>query len=446
MTERTLDSDDIARLERALARERAARKESERLLEERSLALYNANQSLQQMTAGLERQVAERTTELQLALARAEASTRAKSEFLAVMSHEIRTPMNGILGTAQLLELTSLTPEQRGFVSTIRSSGDALLVLIDDILDFSKIEAGKLELEDKSFHLENTLMRTVELYRPMAERKGLALNVQLHADLPAYVSGDRTRLRQVISNLLSNAIKFTEQGHVTLHARPLADRDGGIRMEFMVQDSGIGIPEARRERLFQVFSQVDSSTTRKYGGTGLGLAICERLCKAMGGGIRVESNQGEGSAFIFQVRLRPGEPHADTVPGDLPPVPTTDSHALHVLVVDDDHINRTLAVTMLHKLGITGESAKDGVEAVEKVAAQDYDVVLMDMQMPDMDGVQATEVIRSLPLPRQPYIIALTANAFASDRDRCLQAGMNDFLAKPFRMDALRTLLDTFPR
>lgn len=439
-------SEDIARLERALSRERAARKEAERLLEERSLALYAANQSLQQMATGLERQVAERTTEMQLALARAEASTRAKGEFLAMMSHEIRTPMNGILGTAQLLELTQLTAEQRSFVGIIRSSGDALLVLINDILDFSKIEAGKLELEDRSFQLETTLVRTAELYRPVAERKGLALKVQLAPDLPAHVSGDRTRLRQVVSNLLANAIKFTDQGHVELLARLARSDEQGIRIEIAVRDTGIGIPQARRERLFQVFSQVDSSTTRKYGGTGLGLAICERLCKAMGGGIRVDSTPGQGSAFVFDVLLGHGDGTLDTVPGHLPAAPATERQSLRVLVVDDDQINRTMAVAMLEKLGIRGESAKDGVDAVEKVAAKDYDIVLMDMQMPDMDGVEATQVIRSLPLPHQPYIIALTANAFASDRERCLQAGMNDFLAKPFRMDALRTLLTTFPR
>ena len=437
-------NEDVARLERALARERVARKEAERLLEERSLALYESNRSLLKLTQELEQQVAQRTTEMQKAVARAEASTRSKGEFLAMMSHEIRTPMNGILGMAQLLDLTELTAEQRGFVGTIRASGDALLVLINDILDFSKIEAGKLELEDRSFQLEMVLQHTLELHRPLAERKGLRLEMRLDPDLPAHVSGDRTRLRQVITNLLSNAIKFTEHGSVELEARIADQNTEGIRLEVTVRDSGIGIPSSRLDRLFQAFSQVDTSTTRKYGGTGLGLAICEKLCKAMGGSIRVTSVDGRGTTFTFDVWLGHGQAAAETVPGELGPVSSAARPSLRVLVVDDDHINRTMAVAMLDKLGIRGDVAKDGVDAVEKVAAQDYDIVLMDMQMPDMDGVEATQAIRSLPLPHQPHIIALTANAFASDRERCLQAGMNDFLAKPFRMDALRALLAAF--
>lgn len=433
-------TEDIARFERALARERLARKEAERLLEEKSLALYHANQSLQQLATGLERLVSERTAELQTALERAEASTRAKSEFLAMMSHEIRTPMNGILGMTQLLDMTSLTEEQRSYLSTVRSSGDALLVLINDILDFSKIEAGKLDLENKSFQLERALASTVALYKPLADRKQLQLSLKLAPDLPAYVSGDRTRMRQIISNLLSNAIKFTERGNVSLEVRVLDRDEQGVRLGMAVRDSGIGIPPDRLDRLFHAFSQVDASTTRRYGGTGLGLAISSRLCEAMGGDIRVESRDGEGSIFRFHIRLGLGQAMQDTVPASLAPMRGADA-STRVLVVDDDLINRTLALAMLGKLGLHAHSVKDGHEAVAEVAREHYDIVLMDMQMPGMDGVEATQAIRRLHLAQQPCIIALTANAYESDRERCLDAGMNDFLSKPFRLDALRTKL-----
>ncbi|MEZ5662819.1 MAG: ATP-binding protein [Burkholderiaceae bacterium] len=445
--DQTADTDQIVRLERRLQRERAARLEAESLLEAKSLALYQANQSLQTLASGLEQQVAERTAELRKALDRAEASTRAKSEFLAIMSHEIRTPMNGILGMVQLLEFTSLTDEQRNYVKTIRGSGDTLLVLINDILDFSKIEAGQLSLEHRSFALEPTLQAAMALYLPQAERKGLALTMDLAPDLPRHVSGDRTRLKQILSNLLANAIKFTEAGHIRVRVAGQLKGDGPLMLRVEVADTGIGIPAERLDRLFRPFSQVDSSTTRRFGGTGLGLAICARLCEAMGGGIGVVSEPGQGSSFRFKVRLDLA-PHAlETVPGALTmlPKPPLQPQAAGqarplVLVVDDDKINRTLAVAMLGKLGVRAESVDCGEDAVLRVTAGDVDVVLMDMQMPGMDGVQTTHFIRNLDV-RQPHIIALTANAFDSDRDRCLAAGMDDFMAKPFQLALLRTKL-----
>ncbi len=429
-----MDDADIAKYTRRIERERAARAEAERLLEEKSLALFQANRSLQELADDLEQQVAQRTAELQMALDRAEASTRAKSEFLAMMSHEIRTPMNGILGMAQLLETTVLDAEQTDYLDAIRSSGETLLVLLNDILDFSKIEAGYLELERQDFDLEEAIASTLTLYRPVAERKSLALEHTFAANMPAHVRGDRTRLRQVLSNLLANAIKFTSQGrvHVSVSVRRLADL---LMLDVAVEDTGIGIPHHRLDQLFKAFTQVDSSTTRRFGGTGLGLAISARLCAAMDGDISVSSRVGKGSVFRFSVAL---EPAANAAPAPVAPTPkaslTNDSR--RVLVVDDDRINRALALAMLDKLGVAAESAACGEDAVTRVSAGDVDIVLMDMQMPGMDGVQATHFIRGLDIP-QPHIIALTANAYESDRQRCLAAGMDDFMAKPFRFEVL---------
>ena len=371
----------------------------------------------------------------------ADQANRTKSEFLAMMSHEIRTPMNGILGTVQLLELSLVGDEQRKDLTVIRNSGDALLVLIDGILDFSKIEAGKLELELRDFDVESEIRNTIALYRPGIESRDLALEVVLSPELPARLRGDSTRLRQILSNLLSNAIKFTRKGFIRVDIGAQTMADGAVRLVCSVQDSGIGIPIERQDRLFQAFSQVDVSTTRQFGGTGLGLAICARLCEAMGGKIGVESEAGVGSLFRFEILLQESlvpYPALDTPQlADLPSL-----GLLKVLVVEDHPVNQKIAVGLLAKLEISADLAENGAVAVERVRSGDYDVVLMDMQMPVMDGVDATRAIRLLQLPAQPWIIAQTANAFDTDRALCLEAGMDDFLSKPFRMDHLREKLE----
>lgn len=432
--------DQEARWARRVARERQARQAAEGLLEEKSLALYEANRALQSLADGLERQVAERTHELQLALTRAEGATRAKSEFLAMMSHEIRTPMNGILGMAELMSMSSLNDEQQGQLAVIRKSGEILLGLINDILDLSKIEAGKLDLEARPFVLRDELGSVLALYRALAEEKSLELRFACDPSVPECIVGDSIRLRQIVSNLLSNALKFTAKGTVVLELSSQLRADGLVRLNFSISDSGIGIPRDRLDKLFKPFSQVDSSTTREFGGTGLGLAICDRLAKAMGGQMTVESTLGEGSIFRFHVYLPIGKSNPVT---NLKSALPLASEAVHqrILVVDDNPVNRALALAMLKKLGVRAEVAENGLEALHLVEKQAFDFILMDLLMPVMDGASATVAIRQLPLVNQPRIIALTANAYDSDRERCVQAGMDDFMSKPFAIDTLRQKL-----
>lgn len=431
-------------LARALARERRARTEAERLLEERSRALFDAHLALQAQARDLERQVTERTAAWQREAERAAHLTAAMGEFLAMMSHEIRTPLHGVLGTAELLATTALTAEQRGYVETLRRSGDGLLVLINDILDLSRLDARQMPLADEPYALRDALAHTVALFRPQAENRGLDLVLSIDDRVPDLTRGDSHRLRQVVGNLLSNALKFTPAGAVTLRADRLTD-GASPRLRLTVTDTGTGMTAAVLERLFQPYAQADAAVARRHGGSGLGLMICHRLCEAMGGSIAATSVEGAGSCFTVILPLPgvttiPPSPAA-TDPSGAASLPAPGRQA-RVLLVDDDPVNRRLGEAMLAKLGHLAETVGDGRAAVERVAAQPaVDLVLMDVQLPGLDGLEATRAIRALGLERQPVIVALTANAFDTDRARCLAAGMDDFMTKPMRLTGLRQRL-----
>jgi signal transduction histidine kinase/ActR/RegA family two-component response regulator len=395
----------------------------------------------------LRRAVAAQTGEIRALLEKAHASSRLKSEFLANMSHEIRTPLNGILGMQALALATALDAEQRDCVDSAQRSAELLLSVLNDILDFSKIEANRIDLILERFSPAELLRHSARSLAACAREKGLTIRIDVDAAIPESVVGDPGRVRQVLLNLIGNAIKFTETGQVSLAAavdseRPDGGREDLLDLRFSVVDTGIGIPGEQQARVFEAFHQLDGSSTRRHGGTGLGLAISARLVKLMGGRIWLESAPGKGSGFHFTVRVQRSAPEARRQTPNQPlarGAPSGQDRAVRVLLAEDNLVNQKLFVRLIEKLGHQVSVAANGRQALTMHAAGRFDVVLMDVQMPEMDGIEATREIRRREQGSGAHtpILGLTAHAMKGDKERCLDAGMDSYLAKPVRVDEL---------
>lgn len=393
-------------------------------------------------------------SEAQASAQEADFANRAKSDFLATMSHEIRTPLNGVIGFIDMLAETDLSEEQMDYVNTVRSSGQTLMALINDVLDFSKIESGYMNLEVRTFNLVTMLRELVGLFFNEATQRGIVLNVEISDDVSRKIDGDETRIRQILTNLLANAVKFTEQGEVSLIVTrdSIPDANGACALEFEVRDTGIGMNSQQLNKLFRPFSQGDSSTTRKYGGTGLGLVICKRLAEAMGGKVWATSRIGKGSSFYTRIQIKEADGGGSVTPPHIPfkikketagedrPPKLGERLPLKIAVAEDNLANQRVLQMMLRRLGWEADFKENGKELIEHLKHEQCDLVFMDLQMPVMDGLEATSLIRSGAVGdavQGVKIIALTANALSSDEGRCIDAGMDAYLSKPLKYDLL---------
>ena len=401
-----------------------------------ALVREKLEQELLQYQRQLENTVAERTSELLRALEASEAANRAKSAFLANMSHEIRTPMHGILGLAAMLSAEGANPRQQAHLVKLEDTAQHLMGILNDVLDISKIEAGKVALDLGVFDPAALLQAVCSVIEPQAQGKGLYFKLDADAALPVCLLGDALRLKQILINLAGNAVKFTERGGVTLGARIERRTADKLLVRFSVDDTGVGISIQDQERIFTAFEQADNSFTREHGGTGLGLTICRHFAELMGSAIELQSTPGQGSCFSLAVNLglelAAAAPGAAAATGQAVPL-----RGARVLVAEDDLLNQEIVVGLLEEAGVKVDLAADGAAAIELATRNAYDLILMDLHMPVMDGVDASRRIRQLPGHRTTPIIALTADAFSSVREQCLQAGMNDHISKPFDADQL---------